>query len=378
MVPGPGLLNTTAALSTAYANNTPVLCVSGQIPSQLIGRGVGVLHEIPDQLALIKGLTKWAARANHPGEAPDIVREAFRQLSTGRIRPVEIVMAMDVLGQQAEVEIGAPAVAPPPPEPGAALLAKAANLLGGAKRPLIFAGGGVVDAGAELLAGAEALQAPIIASRNALGVVDDRHYLSQSYLAGHRLWADADVVLGIGTRLNPQIPTWGVDDNLKFVRIDIDPVEITRVHRPAVGIVGDARAGLAALAHALVSHTSTRESRQAELTRLKSDIRAELTANLGPQMAFLDAIRAELPEDGVFVEELTQVGYVSRLAFPVYRPRGFIGAGYQGTLGVGFATALGVKVARPDTPVVSLAGDGGFMYNVQALAAAIHHRIPVS
>lgn len=375
VVPGPGLLNTTAALSTAYANNTPVLCVSGQIPSQLIGRGVGVLHEIPDQLALIKGLTKWAARANHPGEAPDIVREAFRQLSTGRIRPVEIEMAMDVLGQQAEVEIGAPAVAPPPPEPGVELIAKAAKLLGGAKRPLIFAGGGVVDAGAELLAVAEALQAPIIASRNALGVVDDRHYLSQSYLAGHRLWADADVVLGIGTRLNPQIPTWGVDDNLKFVRIDIDPVEITRVHRPAVGIVGDARAGLAALAHALVSHNSTRESRQAELTRLKFDIRAELTANLGPQMAFLDAIRAELPEDGVFVEELTQVGYVSRLAFPVYHPRGFIGTGYQGTLGFGFATALGVKVARPNTPVVAISGDGGFMYNVQELATAVQQGI---
>ncbi len=375
VVPGPGLLNTTAALSTAYANNTPVLCVSGQIPSQLIGRGVGVLHEIPDQLALIKGLTKWAARADHPNEAPDMVREAFRQLSTGRIRPVEIEMAMDVLGQQAELEIGAPAVAPPPPEPDPELIKNAAKLLGGARRPLIFAGGGAVDAGPELLALAEALQAPIIASRNALGAVDDRHYLSQSYVAGHRLWADADVVLGVGTRLNPQIPTWGVDDNLKFVRIDIDPVEITRVHRPAVGIVSDARTGLAALVDAIGAHNGQRESREAELTALKSDIRAELHENLGPQMAFLDAIRAELPEDGVFVEELTQVGYVSRLAFPVYHPRGFISTGYQGTLGFGFATALGVKVARPDTPVVAISGDGGFMFNVQELATAVQQGI---
>jgi acetolactate synthase-1/2/3 large subunit len=375
VVPGPGLLNTTAALSTAYANNTPVLCVSGQIPSQLIGRGVGVLHEIPDQLALIKGLTKWAARANHPAEAPDMVREAFRQLSTGRIRPVEIEMAMDVLGQSAEVEIRAPAVAPPPPQPDPEMIANAAKLLAGAKRPLIFAGGGVVDAGEPLFAVAEALQAPIIASRNALGVVDDRHYLSQGFVAGHRLWADADVVLGVGTRMNPQIPTWGVDDNLKFVRIDIDPVEVTRVHRPAVGIVSDARAGLAALADALVSHNSKRESREAELTRLKSEIRAELAANLGPQMAFLDAIRAELPEDGVFVEELTQVGYVARLAFPVYHPRGFISTGYQGTLGFGFPTALGVKIARPNTPVVAISGDGGFMFNVQELATAVQQGI---
>jgi acetolactate synthase-1/2/3 large subunit len=375
VVPGPGLLNATAALSTAYANNTPVLCVSGQIPSQLIGRGVGVLHEIPDQLALIKGLTKWAARADHPGEAPEIVREAFRQLSTGRIRPVEIEMAMDVLGQQAELEIGAPAPPPAPPEPDSELIVKAAELLGGAKRPLIFAGGGVVNAGAELLAVADALQAPVIASRNALGVIDDRHYLSQGFVAGHRLWADADVVLGVGTRLNPQIPTWGVDNDLKFVRIDIDPVEITRVHRPAVGIVSDARTGLAALGAELDSHNRKRESRQAELVGLKAEIRAELSANLVPQMAFLDAIRAELPEDGVFVEELTQVGYVARLAFPVYHPRGFIGTGYQGTLGFGFATALGVKVARPNTAVVAITGDGGFMYNVQELATAVQQGI---
>jgi acetolactate synthase I/II/III large subunit len=375
VVPGPGLLNTTAALSTAYANNAPVLCVAGQIASQLIGRGVGVLHEIPDQLSLIKGLTKWAARADHPNEAPDMVREAFRQLSTGRIRPVEIEMAMDVLGQSAELEIGAPTIAPPPPEPDPELITNAAKLLGGAKRPLIFAGGGAVDAGPELLALAEALQAPIIASRNALGVVDDRHYLSQGFTAGHRLWADADVVLGVGTRLNPQIPSWGMDDDLKFVRIDIDPVEVTRVHRPAVGIVSDARTGLAALVDAIGAHNRQRDSREAELIKLKSDIRAELHENLGPQMAFLDAIRAELPEDGVFVEELTQVGYVSRLAFPVYHPRGFISTGYQGTLGFGFATALGVKVARPDTPVVAISGDGGFMFNVQELATAVQQGI---
>ena len=375
VVPGPGLLNTTAALSTAYANNAPVLCISGQIPSQLIGRGVGVLHEIPDQLSLIRGLTKWAARADHPREAPEMIREAFRQLSTGRIRPVEVEMALDVLELEAELEIGAPATPPASPEPDPDLIEKAAKLLGGAKRPLIFAGGGAVNSGAELLALAGALQAPVIASRNALGVLDSRHYLSQNLVAGHRLWADADVVLGVGTRMNPQIPTWGVDSGLKFIRIDIDPVEINRVHRPAVGIASDARTGLAALGDRLGAHNGKRASREDELTGLKAAIRAEFEETLGPQMGFIDAIRAELPEDGVFVEELTQVGYVSRLAFPVYRPRGFIGTGYQGTLGFGFATALGVKVARPDVPVVAITGDGGFMYNVQELSTAVQQGI---
>jgi len=377
VVPGPGLLNTTAALSTAYANNAPVLCVSGQIPSHLIGRGVGVLHEIPDQLALIRGLTKWAARADHPREAPELVGEAFRQLSTGRIRPVEIEMALDIMAQEAEIEIPAPDAAAPPPAPDPDLVEQAAQLLGKAERPLIFSGGGAVNAGAELQALAEMLEAPVIMSRNALGAMSERHYLTQSFLAGHRLWADADVVLGVGTRLNPQIPSWGLDKGLKFVRIDIDPVEITRVQRPAVGIASDAGTGLAALAARLGTHNRARESRKDEMATLKASIRAEYEQNLGPQIAYLDAIRAELPDDGIFVEELTQIGYVARLAFPVYQPRTFIGTGYQGTLGFGFATALGAKVARPDVPVVSINGDGGFMYNVQELSTAVQQGIDV-
>ena len=377
VVPGPGVLNAATALATAYANNAPVLCVAGQIPSHAIGRGIGLLHEIPDQLALVRGLTKWAARAEHPSAVPGLMREAFRQLSTGRIRPVEIEMAMDMMALETEIETLPPAteLAPPAPDPEA--VEEVAKLLGGAQRPLIFAGGGAIDSGPELVAVAEMLQAPIVPSRNALGAVSDRHYLVQNMPAGHRLWADADVVLGVGTRLNPQIPGWGSDDGLKIVRIDIDATEIGRLGRPAAGVVGDSRIALAALADRLVRHNRKRASREPELAALKTAMREELRRNLGPQMGWLEAIRAELPEDGVFVEELTQPGYVARLAFPVYAPRGFIGTGYQGTLGFGFATALGVKVARPDVAVVAIAGDGGFMYNVQELATAVQQGIGV-
>ena len=375
VVPGPGLLNTTAALSTAYANNAPVLCISGQVPSFAIGRGFGMLHEIPDQLALIRGLTKWAARIEHPTQAPDIVREAFRQLSTGRIRPVEIEMALDIMALEAELDLPDPETGFTPLAPDPDLVEKAAELLGRAERPMIFAGGGAVDSGAELLAVAEMLQAPVVASRNALGVVSDRHYLAQCVPAGHRLWAEADVVLGVGTRLNPPLPSWGTDDGLRIVRIDIDPAEIARHGRPAVGIVSDARTGLAALAERLGRHNRRRESREDELGALKAAVRAGLEERLGPQMAYLAAIRAELPEDGIFVEDLTQVGYVSRFGFPVYRPRTFIGTGYQGTLGFGFATALGAKVARPDVPVLAICGDGGFMYTMPELATAVQQGI---
>jgi acetolactate synthase-1/2/3 large subunit len=176
-------------------------------------------------------------------------------------------------------------------------------------------------------------------------------------------------VLAIGTRLNPPLTRWGTDAELTLIRVDLDPVEITRIARPAIGLVADAKAAAAALL-AAVKGGPVRPSRQSELDGLKSRTASLLAERLGPQCEYLAAIRAELPDDGIYVEDLTQIGYVGRLAFPVYRPRSYIHSGYQGTLGAGYATALGAKVARPDVPVVSISGDGGFMYNVQELSTA--------
>src|SRR5436309_6223347 len=133
VVPGPGVLNTTAALATAYATNAPVLCISGQIPSNLIGRGFGLLHEVPDQLAILRGLTKWAARISHPSETGKLVNEAFRQLADGRPRPVALEMPLDIMALDGEVALPAPEAAPPPPPPDADLVDQAAALPAGAK-----------------------------------------------------------------------------------------------------------------------------------------------------------------------------------------------------------------------------------------------------
>jgi acetolactate synthase I/II/III large subunit len=368
VVPGPGLLNTTAALATAYATNAPVLCVSGQIPSDLIGRGFGLLHEIPDQLAILKGLTKWAARINHPSETGRLVNEAFRQLADGRPRPVALEMPLDVMAREYAINLPAPGETPAPPEPDPDLVADAAKALSEAKAPLIYVGSGAMGAGAEILALAERLQAPVVTYTGGKGVVSDRHYLAQNLLAGHELWKTADVVLAIGTRLNQPQTRWGIDANLKLIRVDLDPVEITRIVRPAIGIVADAKDAAAALLK--VSGGPARPSRQAELDALKAKTAATLAERLGPQCEYLAAIRAELPDNGIYVEDLTQVGYVGRLGFPVYRPRTYIHSGYQGTLGYSYATALGAKVAKPEVPVVSVSGDGGFMYNVQELSTA--------
>src|SRR5271169_2600023 len=377
VVPGPGLLNTTAALATAYATNTPVLCISGQVPSDMIGRGFGLLHDIPDQLGILQRLTKWAARIDHPSETGKRVNEAFRALRDGRPRPVGIEILPDVLALETEIALPAAEGAPPVTELDPDLIDKAAALLAGAKKPLLFVGSGAVDAGEKVLAVAEMLQMPVVSFTGGKGIVSDRHYLAQSALAGHELWRDADVVLAVGTRLHQPQLRWGVDRDLKLIRIDIDPVEIARYFRPALGIVADAKAALAALHRALGRLAPQRASRKDELETLKATTLARLDQQLGPQCEYLRAIRAELPDDGIYVEDLTQVGYVGRMAFPVYQPRTYIHSGYQGTLGFGFATALGAKVGRPDRPVVSVSGDGGFMFNVQELSTAVRHGIGI-
>lgn len=373
VVPGPGLLNSTAALCTAWACGSPVLAISGQVHLKGIDSGYGHLHEIPDQLGLIRHLTKWAERINHPAATPAIMQRAFTELRSGRIRPVEVEMPMDVMGQSAVVGPALPAAIPEDPPVDPELVRQATRMLLSAKRPLIVIGSGALDAGAALLAVAERLQAPVLAKRKGKGVVPDDHYLSQNLPAGHRLWGEADAVLAVGTRLKMPLTMWGHDEDLKLVRVDIDPVELTRIVEPDVGIVGDARKVLEALRDELERTGDAAASRKEELDGLKSEVAGELRSKLAPQMAYLDAIRAALPRDGYFIDEVTQVGFASWYGFPVYEPRHFISACQQGTLGFGFATALGVAAAHPNKTVVQVSGDGGFMFTMQELSTAVHY-----
>src|SRR5579883_619696 len=310
VVPGPGLLNTTAALSTAYSCNSPVLCVSGQIASDLIGRNRGVLHEVPNQLEFIASVTKWAGRAMRPDEIPGLVREAFRQLTSGRTRPVEIEVPPDVLQAKGDVTLLEPG-REPAPEGDPDLIERAAEALGRAQKPIIFAGGGVIgaDASAELLRLAELLEAPVVMSTNARGAVSDRHYLGQWPMAGARLLPEADVVLAAGTRfVQPATAPWGVKPQQTVIQIEIDPEELGRNYTPQIGILADVRTALARLAERVGRHNRTRPSRREELTALKEQIAAQLDA-VRPQAEFGAAIRAELPDDGIVVSDFTQVGY---------------------------------------------------------------------
>lgn len=376
VVPGPGLLNASAGLATGYACSSPVLCVCGQVPSAAIGRGLGVLHEIPDQSGVLGSLTKWSGIALEVGRVPGLVREAFRQLRSGRPRPVGIEIPPDVLEATGRAELVPPggragdvaagAVCPDPE-----LLDKAASLLRSARRPVIYAGGGVVagDAGGPLRGLAEALEAPVVMSPNGRGALSDRHRLALTSIGGSRVLPDADVVLVVGSRfLTPRGTPVPTPPNASVVLLGADADDLGAPREPALAVHGDARLGLAGLLERLEG-LPPRPSRGAELDAVRGWC-AEEVARLEPQASWVRALRSAIPEDGVLVAELTQVAYVSRVAYPVYGPRTYLGPGYQGTLGYGFPTALGAKVADPGRAVVSITGDGGFGYALPELATA--------
>ncbi len=373
VVPGPGMLNAAAALLTAYSMDAPVLALIGQIPQATIDRGFGYLHEIHDQLGVLRHFTKHAARIRHPGEAGERVAEALFLACSGRRRPVALECAIDVWGRVSEVAIPDPrAPGTPPLDHGA--IKRAVDILDRAKKPLIVVGGGAMEAGAEVAAVAEALEAPVISYRRGRGVIPTAHRLALSFPEGHRLWAGADAVLAVGTRFFPYQTVWGLDKNINVVRIDIDAEEIERFRPPACAVIADATTALRALLPLLPNRP--RPSRDTELAPHRAWFASEM-AKRTPQTDFLAAIRAALPENGIFVEEVTQLGFVARLAFPVFGPRLHISPGYQDNLGWGYGTALGAKVGQPDRPVVCVIGDGGFLYQANELATAVRHNIPV-
>jgi acetolactate synthase I/II/III large subunit len=209
------------------------------------------------------------------------------------------------------------------------------------------------------------------------GVIDGRHRLSITAPAGYRFWGEADVVLAVGTRLQPPQQNWGLDDTLKIVRIDADSEELDRHRKPEIGIVGDATATLKLLAEYLEKRARKHSGRAEHVAGIKAAATKKIHETLAPQIAYLEAMRKALPDDGILVDELTQMGYAARFAWPTYKPRTFLSPGYQGTLGWGYATALGAKVARPDTAVLSISGDGGFMFTAMEMATAAQHGIGV-
>lgn len=382
VVPGPGVLNATAALCTAQGNCSKVLCMTGQVPSTYVGSGRGHLHELLDQPGTLKTLIKDAMRIDDPRRTSVLMNQAFQKIQSGRPGPVSIEMCWDTMAESWEVEIdeGNKTVLKPQVDPDQ--LKAAAKAIAAAKKPMIMCGAGAQDASEEVTALAELLNCPVTAFRSGRGVVGDDHPLGTAPVAARILWEDCDLLIGIGSRLEMTHMRWVAGsvykdrpaDNRTLIRIDIDPVEIDRFI-PDYALVSDSADACRALVSELEDKVAPDKNRQEEIAEAKAKA-LNLIQKVQPQMDYLGVIREVLPRDGFYVPELSQMGFATWAGgLPVYEPRTYVTEGFQGTLGFGFPTALGVKVANPDKAVVSVNGDGGFMFGVQELATAAQYNI---
>lgn len=376
VVPGPGLLNAMAAMSTAAACNLPVLGLTGQIPSHQIGQGLGLAHELPDQLAMSGGVVHWTRRADHPAEAGPLLAEAFAHMHGPRNRPAVFEMPPDQFARRAlmaEPAAGSGfehALDQDEIEAAAAVMAKA-------ERPGILVGGGAMDAAGDLAALAERWQAPVIMTNNGCGAIDSDHPLAYGMLAGQSLWPSFDVVLAVGTRMLAPTLSWGGAADLKVVRIDGDPVQITKPAAAHVNIVAGAGAGVASLLEAMPTATPDRKDFLERCAAIGEQVAADLQG-LQPQAGYAKALRDAMPEDAILAVDVTQMAtFVRYGGFAFHEPRSFLAPGFQATLGYALPAALGASVAHPDKKVVAICGDGGFMFTMQELATAAHHNIPV-
>lgn len=380
VVPGPGALNAGAGLATAYASGSRMVFVTPQVHADGVGKGYGLLHEIKDQSGFVQGLTKWHRFVGAPADIGASVDAAYAQAGQGRARPVGLEIPHNYF--QAEVagqdEAAPPARPAEPPMLDEQAIAAAAALIGQARLPVLYVGGGVFPTGAHeaVRRVAERIGAPVVMSDNGRGALPDHHPLAMNSLAGRAVFQHADVVVVVGSRfIDALMPaaSWPAG-RARFVHINIDAADMTAPRAPDVAIAADAAHALAALEERLRSRTAFTHEQAA---RVKAWAQAQID-RIEPQAAYIRAMRDALPEDGIFVNELTQVGYLSRIAFPVHAPRTYIGPGYQGTLGYGFPVALGAAVGGAGRRVLSITGDGGFGWNLQELATARRYNLPVT
>ena len=388
VVPGVGLYNAASGLATAYARSSPVLVIVGQIPRDRIGKNLGAVHEILEQSDVVRPVTKWRRLVLRPREIPDAMTEAFRQMRTGRPRPVLIEVPPEAGVECEEVELRNPApvsrIVPSPEQ-----LREVVRLIAQAHLPLIYAGGGVARSDAEdaLVELAEATNIPVITSSGGKGTIPDDHPRSygscfsprgekQEMNQLYEVMQSADIVIGIGARFSLGNPA---GESSTLVNINIDDTELTRVQSNCIPLHGDARATIEAMLPFLIEAGAGDRPSPVEAVMAARRLIAYYDIRLKePQYAVLEAIQGSIPEDAFITWDVTQFGYYARTHYKVKHPKTYIDSGYQFNLGYAFPTALGVKVANPDRPVVCMVGDGGFMFNSSELSTAVKYGINVT
>ena len=381
---GPGATNTLTPLAESYSGSVPVLVVMSDVATDLLGRDLGGLHEVPNQIECFRPVSRWSETIREGPAIATSIAGAFHLLRTGRPGPIALSVPNDLLFAKSEgvVRTGRAGRRPPCHVND---IAQAVPMLAEARRPLLIAGGGVISAGAtaELQALARRLDAPVITTVMGRGAVSERdprwHGVLPNRRATEAVIREADVVFAIGCRFAAR-STRGLGLNLSFgpgqalIHLDLDPTVIGRMFEPRLGIVGDARDGLARLVDALGPGAASSDWERAGLARLRSAASPRYTAEVAELIATL---RAALPDDGIVVNDQTGINYWMEWHFPVLRPRTFLYPVGSATLGYGVPAAIGAQIACPGRPVISVVGDGGFMFSVNELATAVKYRLPV-
>jgi thiamine pyrophosphate-dependent acetolactate synthase large subunit-like protein len=380
---GPGATNVLTPLVESLAGSQPVLALVSDIPAALIGRDLGALHEVPNQIECFGPVTRRAETIKDAGAFAPAVQRAFEAFRSARPGPVALSLPTDLLMARVASTINDPTGRPPGCDQ--ALIAQAAGRLARARRPVIVTGGGTVSAGAEseLRALARRLGAPVVTTVMGRGAMpeDDPLWvgvLSNKY-ASQPLLEEADVVLAVGCRFAHR-STQGLLLNLRFrpeqtlLHLDIDPAVIGKLFPATLGVVGDARDGLAGLLAALGPGAPAAEWPARRL----ADLRAARSPRWESTSERLIAIlRAALPADAIVVNDQTGINYWMEWHFPVLAPRTFLYPVGSATLGYAVPAAIGAKIAHPERAVVAVVGDGGFMFSVNELATAVKYRLPV-
>jgi acetolactate synthase-1/2/3 large subunit len=387
---GPGATNLTTGILNAYMDSSPVVAISGQMPTQMLGSDA---FQEADMLSLMLPVTKHNFIVHRIEELPAVVRLAFKIAMTGRPGPVHIDLPKNVQMDKADLKIPAEITYDKNPraEPDEDSVRRAVHILVNAEQPVIYAGGGVVWSGAspELVELAELLGAPVVTSLMGKGTIPEDHPLSLGMLGMHGRMAanlavtESDVLLGVGVRFSDRA-TGDVQHfapRAKIIHIDIDPVEIGKNVRVDLPIVGDAKRSLAAIIRGL--RTQVKRGRTSEWLRRVKKLREELAPRMDydevptkPQRAVKEIMNA-LGDDAIVVTEVGQCQMWAAHFYQVRKPRHFISSGGLGTMGFGFPASMGVKVARPGCDVVNIAGDGSFLMNSQELATVVENNICV-
>ncbi|MBI4012295.1 MAG: thiamine pyrophosphate-binding protein [Candidatus Rokubacteria bacterium] len=381
---GPGLTYALTPLVEAYAGSQPLLLVASDIPRALIGKGLGALHEVPNQIDCVRPVCRWAETLSAGRDIPGAVQGAFHLFRTGRPGPIALSIPTDLLMAPVEAQLTPPGRGRRPPC-DVRLLETAAGHLREARRPLVVAGGGVVaaEAGGELLALARRLEAPVITTVMGRGAVPETHPLWLGVLPNKRATQPAlegaDVVLAVGCRFAHR-STRGLLLNLEFrpeqvlIHLDLDPTVIGKLNPPTLGIVGDARDGLAGLLAVLGPGAPRTEWDWSRLAGERVARSPRYTETIDRLLTILrEALRAE----AIVVSDQTGINYWMEWHFPVLAPRTFLYPVGSATLGYAVPAAIGAKVACPERAVVAVAGDGGFLYSVNELATAVKYGLPI-